>query len=304
MGGDEALPDSELALGAARAGDSSAVDPRVVADVEAQMEGLQAGLARLAAKAEAKMAERAAGGLQRAREPKRLELDELPPAGAKLTLFCEFDHVALSGSVEASLLPAMERDDEQAPSASATDAELASARDARMQRLERLAVPLAGAVSQLEAAGTVLIPEFVDFAEACCARDVRLCVLTRGLKQLVRLVLREAGIGHVEVLGNDVSVDDASGEWRVAYRDSSPTGHDKSDSMRRALSGAGSSHVILVGREACDFAPVLGGRVDTLYAAPACELAARCEASGVRSRSFVGWDELAREVFAGVGVGL
>ena len=53
--------------------------------------------------------------------------------------------------------------------------------------------------------------------------QVRLYILTHGLKPVVRHFLRKAGLGHIEVLGNDLSIGD-DGAWRVLFRDDSPSG--------------------------------------------------------------------------------
>ena len=61
-------------------------------------------------------------------------------------------------------------------------------------------------------------------------------VCSRGLKSLIRL-LREQGLGHVEVLANDMYVQrDSDHAWSVSFRDDSETGHDKGESLRRAAS--------------------------------------------------------------------
>ena len=85
-----------------------------------------------------------------------------------------------------------------------------------------------------------------------------------------------------------------TGTWHVSWRDCSPSGHDKAESMRRALSSAknGGTATVLVGQTACDFAPVAAGMVDTLYAPVGCALEGACRRAGVVHCEFVGWDAL------------
>ena len=135
----------------------------------------------------------------------------------------------------------------------------------------------------------------------CAVRRLRLCCLSRGLKQLIRLLLREEGLGHVEVLAHDMFVERARGNaWRVSFCDDSATGHDKAESMRRALQGnkTRGGGVVLVGRLACDFAPVKAGMVSCLYAPPDSALAEMASAAGIRHRPFTGWSELAAALLA------
>ena len=54
-------------------------------------------------------------------------------------------------------------------------------------------------------AGVRLDPAFVEFVELASVRRLRVCVLSRGLKPLIRCLLRAEGIGHVEVRGHDTT---------------------------------------------------------------------------------------------------
>ncbi len=271
------VPPEDAALRSASAGDAAAVDKAVVSQINAQMDALNAGIERLAS--------RAAMQVGQARAPKRTDLDRLPPPDAQLTLFVELDVALTAGSEEKLLVKA------PPPAASHDSEALAAERDARRSAIESLTMPFPEAARALE-----LDPAFVAFAEACCARNVRLCILSRGFKPLIRLLLREAGIGHIEVLANDVAPGDG-GAWRVSFRDSSASGHDKAESVRRALTSGGAPHfVVHVGVHACDFGLVAADRLDALYAPRESPLLALCEASGVRTRSFGGWEALEAEL--------
>ena len=149
--------------------------------------------------------------------------------------------------------------------------------------------------------------DFIEFAEMCAAKRVRLCVLSRGLKSLIRHLLREQGLGHVEVLANDMYVQrDGDRAWNVSFRDDSDSGHDKGESLRRALQGVARGaakkpmKVLTLGRHTCDFAPVKAGLVDCLYAPAGSELAKEAAAAGVTFRNFDGWQELTTKLLQGL----
>ena len=216
----------------------------------------------------------------------RTDLAALPAAGAPVTIFCEWDSLCLTGDGEAVLL-----------------GDAVEGRDARLAAYEAMSIPLDEAITSLDAAGVRLDPAFVEFVELAMVRHARVCVLSRGIKPLIRGLLRAEGIGHVEVLAHDMHVDRANGDrWRVAFRDHSESGHDKGESMRRALSGLQSGGnkgaVVLVGRTSCDFAPVHAGRVDCLVAPRPSELARRCDDAGVAFHEFSGWEALAAALLA------
>jgi 2-hydroxy-3-keto-5-methylthiopentenyl-1-phosphate phosphatase len=230
--------------------------------------------------------------VQESKPTKRTKLADWPSAfDDSLSIFTEFDQLCLSGRVDDVLLG------EEAAAAGADD------KAVRLAALCRLDVPLDEAVSKLDQSGVRLREEFVDFAEMCAARRIRLLVLSRGLKPLIRQVLRDQGLGHVEVLAHDAFVEPESGKWRVSYRDESATGHDKAESMRRALQSHGTKKpagaapsVLLVGQYACDFAPVSAGSVDCLLAPAGSELAQRAAAEGIAHRTFNGWPEVLQQL--------
>ena len=57
----------------------------------------------------------------------------------------------------------------------------------------------------------------------------------REVVDRVPVDLRDEGLGHVEVLANDMYIDrNKEHAWCVSLRDGSPSGHDKAESMRRA----------------------------------------------------------------------
>ena len=221
------------------------------------------------------------------------DLAQLPAKfDESLTIFTEFDDLCLSGNSESVLL--------------GEDAAEAGKRDkaARLDALSKLSMPLEDAVTKLSGAGITMRDDFIDFAEMCAAKRVRLCVLSRGLKSLIRLLLREQGLGHVEVLANDMYVQrDSDHAWSVSFRDDSETGHDKGESLRRAMQGTrggGKSKptVLVLGKHLCDFAPVRAGLVDCLYAPPGSELAKAAAAASATFRNFDGWQELTSRLLA------
>ena len=214
----------------------------------------------------------------------RLDLTALP-SDDNMTIFTECDELMVSGDVESALLGA-----EAAARGYADKA-------ARLAALTALKMPLDDAMAKIAAAGVALRPDFIEFVEMCAVKRVRLCCLSRGLKPVLRAMLREEGLGHVEVLAHEMAVERADGNtWSVCLRDDSETGHDKAESMRRALQGGarGSKRgsIVLVGQLACDYAPVKAGMVDCLYAPAGSKLAEAARAAGVKHRDFDGWQAL------------
>lgn len=208
-----------------------------------------------------------------------LDLSAPPDASASLAFFVEFDQLAIPLDVEAALL----RSDD----ASSLD------RAGRQAAYEALEEPLLDAIARLDA---TLDPDFVAFCEAASVRNAVLHVISRGFKPVARHFLREAGLGHVAVLANELHVG-TNNRWRVSFRDGSASGHDKARSLKAALRLLdGERRVVYIGRTACDAAPVDGGLVHHLYAPTGSALGVHCESAGHKHRAFPGWTALAREL--------
>ena len=255
-------------------------DEAMFASIESQLALLQESVSRLSAKAQSNADDRVDARvaatwkelMQEKEKVIRTELDVIP--SGPVTVFCEFDELCCAGSIEVTLL----------------GSNVQEGRDAQQAAWQRLKMTLGEALAKLDAAAVRIEPAFIDFIEKCSIRRMRVCILSRGLKPLIRAMLREQGIGHVEVLAHDGYVDEV-GEWHVSLRDDSRTGHDKAESLRRALRNHEKGAVVLVGRTACDFAPVLAGGVDCVLAPRPSALASLCDQTSVRMRTFEGWDE-------------
>ena len=258
-------------------------DEAMFASIESQLALLQESVSRLSAKAQSNADDRVDARvaatwkelMQEKEKVIRTELDVIP--SGPVTVFCEFDELCCAGSIEVTLL----------------GSNVQEGRDAQQAAWQRLKMTLGEALAKLDAAAVRIEPAFIDFIEKCSIRRMRVCVLSRGLKPLIRAMLREQGIGHVEVLAHDGYVDEV-GEWHVSLRDDSRTGHDKAESLRRALRNHEKGAVVLVGRTACDFAPVLAGGVDCVLAPRPSALASLCDQTSVRMRTFEGWDEFSK----------
>jgi 2-hydroxy-3-keto-5-methylthiopentenyl-1-phosphate phosphatase len=264
-------------------------DEAMFVSIESQLALLQESVSRLSTKAQSNADDRvdarvAATWKELMREKEkvviRTELDVIP--SGPVTVFCEFDGLCCAGSIEVTLL----------------GSNVQEGRDAQQAAWQGLKMTLGETLAKLDAAGVRIEPAFIDFVEQCSIRRMRVCVLSRGLKPLIRAMLRDQGIGHVEVLAHDGYVDEA-GEWHVSLRDDSRTGHDKAESLRRALRNHEQGAVVLVGRTACDFAPVLAGGVDCVLAPRPSALASLCDQNSVRTRTFEGWDELSKALLRG-----
>lgn len=258
-------------------------DEAMFASIESQLALLQESVSRLSAKAQSNADDRVDARvaatwkelMQEKEKVIRTELDVIP--SGPVTVFCEFDELCCAGSIEVTLL----------------GSNVQEGRDAQQAAWQRVKMTLGEALAKLDAAAVRIEPAFIDFIEKCSIRRMRVCVLSRGLKPLIRAMLREQGIGHVEVLAHDGYVDEV-GEWHVSLRDDSRTGHDKAESLRRALRNHEKGAVVLVGRTACDFAPVLAGGVDCVLAPRPSALASLCDQTSVRMRTFEGWDEFSK----------
>jgi hypothetical protein len=175
-------------------------------------------------------------------EAVRTDLSALPIAGAPLAIFLEVEGLAFTvDDTERAILNA----GQLAPPDAANDAEPSPCD--RAAALGKLVLPFSDALSVL-----ALQDEFVVFCEQCCMRRVALTVCSRGFKPVLRHLLRRAGLGHVEVFGNDVAVG-ADGRWVTSFRDDSTSGHDKARSVRRALTTAvGGASIVVIGSSECD----------------------------------------------------
>jgi len=219
-------------------------------------------------------------------------MNMLPSGGQPLVIFCEFETLVCKLHTEAVLF-----------GQEGTDLEAASAKLARStNRVDRAAgymqlrLTLQEALKKLEDAGVGLAPGFEDFAEMCSIRQVRLYILTHGLKPLVRHFLRNAGLGHVEVLGNDLRITE-EGAWQLSFRDHSSSGHDKGESLQEALQSSQiAARVVFMSTLAEDFSAVETGLVNTLYTPPKSALAEMCEGAGLKTRVFEGWSAMLNDL--------
>lgn len=214
------------------------------------------------------------------------DLTVLPTSDAPLTVFAECDDLMVTGDIERVLLGADVAERGYAD------------REARIAALQALRMPLDDAMAKVKEAGVRLRDDFIEFVEMSSVKRVRVCCLSRGLKPLIRQLLRDEGLGHVEVLAHEMYIEKASGAWCVCMRDDSPSGHDKGESMRRALQGAKTTKgkIVLVGRHACDYAPVQAGMVDCLIAPAGSPLTDKATGAGVAHRAFDGWGELQKKM--------
>ena len=268
-----------------------AADMKFEDKIDEQLTALAGSIERLAARAQADLDEnppvtnRASPGRKGGMPAPRPSfvvghMDALPSDNHQpLAVFCEFENLVCSLDTEAVLL--------SEPPANC---------DARLEAYAKLALPLKDALAKLEAEGAKLAPGFEDFAELCSIRQVRLFVLSHGLKPIIRHFLRQAGLGHIEVLANDLGFK-PDGVWDVCLRDHSETGHDKGESLQQALRGSQlNARVIFVGSAASDFSVVETGLVNTLYAPSGSELALRCQGAALRARNFDGWEAMMGEL--------
>ena len=220
--------------------------------------------------------------------PTKADLSALPSSDGLMTIFTECDELMVSGDVDSVLL-----------GAGAAASGYAN-RAARLEALQGMSMPMADAMATLAAGGVKLREDFIEFVEMSSVKRMRVCCLSRGLKPIIRQLLRDEGLGHVEVIAHDMYVERAKGDaWNVCWRDDTPSGHDKAESMRRALQGAKDGKkgkVVLVGRTSCDYAPVRASMVDCLIAPAGSELADEATANGVVHRTFVGWGDLQKNL--------
>jgi 2-hydroxy-3-keto-5-methylthiopentenyl-1-phosphate phosphatase len=275
---------------------SEGVSKAFLEEVNSQMAALMEGVGRLEAKVQAK-ADATAG------QPKTITLEgmqdflknesdkaknssgtasdltALPKAfDENVVILTEWDELCMSGDMERALL------------GDAKAAAVAESASARTEALEELRMSLDDTIAALATAGVRIRDEFIDFAEACAMRRVRLVVLSKSLKPLVRQLLREQGLGHVEVLAHDMMVEPSTQQWKISLNNEGW----KAEALRRCLQNARAkpSAVVQVGRCACDLPVATGGRITGLLVPVGSELAHLAAQSGVRHREFGGWQAL------------
>ena len=248
--------------------------------VSEQLSHLSDAMDRLAARAAADMAVRQGSGrLLQDRQMLELGLDNAPEVGSRLAVFCEFESLVVDADTETVLLAAKPL----------------SGRQEREAAYATLSLPMEAAVAKLDKAGVATASGFCDFAEACMVGGVSVSIVSRGFKPLIRHYLREAGLGHIAVHANDLQIS-RTGMWEACFRDNTPSGHNKAESMRRALAREKGVSIVYVGWAACDFTPVQEGLVKHLYTPAGSPLAQQCDAAGVRYREFSSWGALSTEL--------
>ena len=282
---------------------NESVPKEFLADVHNQMDALMDGVSKLVSKMEAKanrletqqpasveefesfvkaqndMAARVASTVS--------DLTALPKTFDETTVIVtEFDDICMNGEVDKALL------------GEARAAEAASGASARTDALQALRMSLEDASAHLAAAKVTLRDDFIEFAEVCGSKCVRLIILTESLKPLVRLLLREQGLGHIEVLAHDMMVSPSTTEWKVSLNQDGW----KAEAFRRALQNSKTkpTAVLQVGRLASDLPVATAGKVTGLLAPVSSALNRLAVQSGLRHREFAGWEALAGLVM-GVG---
>mmetsp|Transcript_22350 Transcript_22350/g.48785 ORF Transcript_22350/g.48785 Transcript_22350/m.48785 type:complete len:256 (+) Transcript_22350:201-968(+) len=246
-------------------------EDRMRIQVDAQLSALGDSVNRLLQRAESQMKGQNPPDVRR-------NLSELPEKSTPLFIFVEFEACACTLHTEHTLAPAAAHTDD---------------RIVRQAELEKLRMPLSQAMRDLEAAGAALAPGFALFAEQCCLRGASLNVLSRGFKDIIRHFLRAEGLGHVQVLANDLVVPASGGAWAPCFRDNTATGHDKRRSLKRA---AGDGCTVLIGSAEDDGGVVRAGLVDLAYSVPETAFARSCRQAEIETRPFSSWEALAAEL--------
>ncbi|QEU59329.1 hypothetical protein KDRO_B05970 [Kluyveromyces lactis] len=157
-------------------------------------------------------------------------------------------------------------------------------RDGFKAMLDSVHEPLDSCIEQL-LAHIKLDPGFVETAEWCAANDVPLVVISSGMKPIIEALIgklvgteraKELGI---EVIANGVDVDEATGEWHIVYRDDTPHGHDKAQTIEQCKKRFAADKYFYCGDGVSDL--TAARECDVLFAREGCDLAPYCDHHGI-----------------------
>ena len=147
--------------------------------------------------------------------------------------------------------------------------------------------PFATAAALLRARVTI-DPGFAPFARWCASRGIPLTVLSGGFTEIVDLFLGRETHPEVEVRANRFH----PGTWECAFRDDSPSGHDKAAAVRAAR--AGGVRTVLVGDGVSDWAPA--AEADLVFARRGRNLAEHCRHQGIPCEEYESFDDVRRRL--------
>lgn len=120
-----------------------------------------------------------------------------------------------------------------------------------------------------------LDPAFPAFVRRVEQAGLPLCILSSGVKPLIRRYLAAAQLDHLEVRANRIEIKDR--RWRVIFRDETPFGHDKAAALREARSLG--YRTVFIGDGISDIPAAHAA--DILFARQNYPLAAYCDQQGI-----------------------
>lgn len=120
-----------------------------------------------------------------------------------------------------------------------------------------------------------LDPGFPVFVRRVEQAGVPPCILSSGIKPLIKRYLAAVQLDHLEVRANRIEIQDR--RWRVIFRDNTPLGHDKAAALREAQ--ALGYRTVFIGDGISDIPAARAA--DSLFARQDKPLAAYCDQQGI-----------------------
>jgi 2,3-diketo-5-methylthio-1-phosphopentane phosphatase len=131
-----------------------------------------------------------------------------------------------------------------------------------------------------------LDPTFAPFVRWTEEVVIPLVVLSSGFEQFIRAHLASAGLEHIEIRANQVSVQGRS--WRIHFRDDSPSGHDKAGALKEAH--AEGYRTLFIGDGVSDIPAA--SVADLLFAKKGERLARYCIENGIAYHPFANFSDV------------
>jgi len=137
-------------------------------------------------------------------------------------------------------------------------------------------------------------PGFAAFARWCVDQNIPLTVLSGGFKEIADLFISRADFPGLEIRANTLQPDEQKG-WQCVFRDKSPFGHDKAQTLREARRQG--HYVVFIGDGLSDRPPA--EVADEVFAKP--DLAEYCRSRGIDCHEYRNFDEVRRQLQARLG---
>ena len=224
-----------------------------------------------------------------------------------IVIFSDFDGTIMLGDTGHVLFDAHGcGEDERKKLDAAIHSGALTFRDASEQMWGSLAIPFEDGF-ELMKEKMQMDEGFRDFHDFCLKRNIPFNVISAGLKPVLRRLLDEF-IGtdkakHIDIVSNDLRINDSTGEWQVEWRDDTPLGHDKSQSIKEARAQAGEASegerpplIVFIGDGVSDLPAAQ--EADVLFARSGLRLEEYCIAHKIPFIPFETFADIKRDIIA------